>query len=74
MKLKNKFRGSPFITFNNLQELARILQEAQTVKEEAKEDVNSYDEIYSWADRDPNPLRNVHPRNSDDDMGFGNFI
>ena len=71
-KLKKKFRGSPFITFNSVSELIRKTQEAQVVKVAETE----FEKIQSsWADSSPRKPSSVHQsRPSDeDDMGFGLF-
>ena len=72
VKLKEKFKGNHFITFNSIQELTRRLQEAQGI-ENAE---NSFDEIYSWAEVNPNPTQSGHFRIQvgEDEMGFGNLF
>ena len=81
VKMKKKFRGSCFITFNSLKDLAQRLQDAQVVKDEEA----NFDEISTWADTDSNspqvetprsPPSSVPPRkdDNDDDMGFGLFV
>ena len=74
MKLKHKFRGSLFVTFNSVQDLARKLQKVQTVKDAAA----TFDEISSWADANlesPQVKPKFPPQpNVDDDMGFENFV
>ena len=71
-KLKNKFRGSHFVSFNNVPELIRMIQKAQVLKEAE----NEFDAISSWADKPPQrkPSSARHSRDSDeDDMGFSAF-
>ena len=69
-KLKNKFRGSCFIAFNNVQDLARKLQDAQVEKDREAD----YDKTSSWADPDLHQKPEVPSQNDDDDdMGFGLF-
>ena len=72
-KMKEKFRGSPFISFNTIPDLVRKLQEAQVVKEEE----TAFDEISSWADLSTSKRVSTHPSrpqdSENDDMGFGLF-
>ena len=72
-KMKEKVRGSPFISFNTIPDLVRKLQEAQVVKEEE----TAFDEISSWADMSTSKRVSTHqsrPQDSEnDDMGFGLF-
>ena len=71
-KMKKKFRGSPFISFNSLKELTSRLQEAQIVKK--TNDV--FDEASSRYDTLPGSLNQFpaeETENDNDDMGFGNI-
>ena len=76
VKLREDFRGSPFLSFNTIPELIRKLQEAQVVKEAE----TAYEEVSSRWDDDISPSRRTsahasrHRDNYDnDDMGFGDF-
>ena len=69
-KLKNKFRGNCFISFNSIQDLARKVQDAQVEKDREAD----YDKTSSWADPDLHQKPEVPSQNDDDDdMGFGLF-
>ena len=71
-KMKKKFRGSPFISFNSLKELTSRLQEAQIVKK--TNDV--FDEASSRYDTLPGSLNQFpaeETENDNDDMGFDNM-
>ena len=72
-KMKTDVRGSPFITFNSIQDLGRKLQEAQVIVQanSAFDKISSWQYISSWADTRSKPK---DPKSGDeDDMGFGNF-
>ena len=68
-KMKKKFRGSPFISFNSLKELSCRLQEAQAVKE-----TNDYfHEVSSRYDTHSGPQNQLSETEDVDDMGFGDL-
>ena len=75
VKMKNKVRGSQFISFNSVQDLCLKLQQAQVVEQTD----TAFDIISSRIDRadqmmkeDEQPVRPLS--GDDDDMGFDNFI
>ena len=72
-KLKRKFRGSPFVSFNSIPEFVRKVQEAQVLKDAE----SAFDEVSTWADKSSRrkSVRQSRPAasNDDDDMGFGLF-
>ena len=64
-KMQKKYRGSPFITFNSVQDLASKLKDAQVVKETDR----VFDEFFTRFDNDSS-----HPPRAetvdDDNLGF----
>ena len=75
VKMKNKVRGSQFISFNSVQDLCLKLQQARVVEQTD----TAFDIISSRIDRadqmmkeDEQPVRPLS--GDDDDMGFDNFI
>ena len=73
-KMKSKVRGSPFITFNSIQDLRRKFQDAQAIEQTD----TAFDIISSRIDRAEQMRKEdeqqVRPQSGDeDDMGFGNF-
>ena len=73
-KLKRKFRGSPFVSFNSIPDFVRKVQEAQVLRDAD----SAYEEVYSkWTDKSSRS-KSVHQSRSrasdeSDDMGFGVF-
>ena len=70
-KLKKKFRGSQFISFNSVSDLIRKTQAAQVIKDAETE----FEKISSWADSSPKKPSSGHQSRptEEDDMGFGLF-
>ena len=71
-KMKKKFRGSPFISFNSLKELTWRLQEAQAVKE-ANDVFHEASSRYDIHSRTFNQSPVGETEDTNDDMGFGNM-
>ena len=67
-KMQKNYRGSPFISFNSIQDLASRLKDAQVVRETDR----AFDEMSARYDTDSNIQTRPHNAEVDDndDMGF----